>query len=389
MKIKRIISEYREELLELRRDFHQFPELGFREFRTGGIVKNYLETIGISAQQIAQTGIVGLLEGHMSGKTILLRADMDALPVEEKTGLDFRSRNKGVMHACGHDGHTAMLLVAAKVLSQLRDQMSGSVKFAFQPNEEDAGAFLMVEQGILNNPSVDAAFACHLWSQLESGDIDVRSGPVMAASHYFSLTIRGRGGHAGFAHESIDPIFVASAVVQAAQAIQSREVNALNPVVVIFTEAHAGSNNTIIPEEMKLKGSLRVLYENGENDVRQRFERIIRSICEAHRAEFELKFKVGNHLLSNDEKMAAMAIDSASTVTGDKRRVSSRIRTMAGEDFSCFALKVPSAFAFLGIRNVEKGIIYPHHHPNFMIDEDTLSLGVELYVRMALKFLNS
>lgn len=387
--IRRIIAECTEELIALRRDFHRHPELGFAEFRTGDTVKRFLEKYGIVTAPIAETGVVGVLQGGGPGKTILLRADMDALPVEEKTGLSFCSCNTGIMHACGHDGHTAMLLIAAKVLSRISAQMNGCVKFAFQPNEEDAGAWLMLEQGVLEDPPVDAAFACHLWSQLDSGCIDIRPGPVMAASHYFSLTIKGRGGHAGFAHESIDPIFVASAVIQAAQAIQSREVDALNPVVVMFTEAHAGSNTTIVPEEMKLSGSLRVLYQGGENDVRRRFKRLVRSTCEAHRAEFELEFKIGNSLLANDAAMADMVRQCALTSTGDSRRVTSNIQTMAGEDFASFAAKVPAAFAFLGCRNEEKGIVYPHHHPCFTIDEDVLPLGVELYVRTALEYLKA
>jgi len=346
--IQRIIAKHEEELIELRRDFHRHPELGFAEFRTGNIVKRYLEKLDIETASIAETGVVGVLKGGAPGKTILLRADMDALPVEEKTGLSFSSCSNGRMHACGHDGHTAMLLIAAKVLSQISSQLNGCVKFAFQPNEEDAGAWLMLEQGILENPPVDAAFGCHLWSQLDSGYIDVRSGPVMAASHYFFLTIKGRGGHAGFAHESIDPIFVASAVIQAAQAIQSREVDALNPVVVMFTEAHAGSNTTIVPEEMKLAGSLRVLYQGGEDDVRQRFTRLVRSTCEAHRAEFELEFKVGNTLLCNDAAMTVLVRQCASTITADSGHVTGNIQTMAGEDFASFAAKVPAAFAFLG-----------------------------------------
>lgn len=388
MEIRRIISECNDELRGLRRDFHQYPELGFREFRTRDIVRNYLNGIGIETTSIAETGVIGLLSGNDSGKTILLRADMDALPVEEETGLTFSSCNRGVMHACGHDGHTAMLLVAAKVLSRLRDRLRGNVKFAFQPNEEDAGAYLMIEQGILENPTVDASYGCHLWSQLESGCIDVRPGPVMAASHYFFLDIKGKGGHAGFVHESVDPIFVASAVIQAIQAIQSREVDALNPLVVMFTEAHAGSNTTIVPEKMRLSGSIRVLYEDGEDDVRARFERIVHAICQAHRAEYELSFKVGNHLLANDENMAAMVAECAEDVTRDRSRVTARIRTMAGEDFASFAKKVPSVFAFLGSRNEKKGIVYPHHHPRFNIDEEVLPAGVELYVRTALRFLD-
>ncbi|MDZ7667197.1 MAG: amidohydrolase [Desulfotignum sp.] len=388
MKIKQHIEQLTPEITTLRRDLHQHPELGFQEFRTREQVKHFLAKIGIATTDMAKTGVVGLLEGDRPGRTILLRADMDALPVTEDTNLPWQSLNKGVMHACGHDGHTAMLLGAAKVLSNLKERIRGRIKFVFQPNEEDAGAWLMVEKGVMENPPVDAAFGCHLWSQIDTGTIDIRPGPVMAASHYFSLTIKGKGGHAGFAHESIDPIFVSSAVIQSVQAIQSREINALDPVVVMFTSAHAGSgSHTIVSDEMTLKGSLRVLYKDGEKDIRDRFERIVKNTCHAHRADFHLAFKVGNHLLSNDDAMASLVKKAASEVLGNRNCVTGKVQTMAGEDFSDFAARVPAAFAFIGIRNTAKGIVFPHHHPKFDIDEAMLPKGTELYVRTALAYL--
>jgi amidohydrolase len=388
MKIKQHIEELTPEITALRRDFHQHPELGFQEFRTQEQVKHFLAKIKTPTTDMAKTGVVGLLEGDRPGRTILLRADMDALPVTEDTGLAWQSVNKGVMHACGHDGHIAMLLGAAKVLSNLKERIRGRIKFVFQPNEEDAGAWLMVEKGVMENPPVDAAFGCHLWSQIDTGTIDIRPGPVMAASHYFSLTIKGKGGHAGFAHESIDPIFVSSAVIQSVQAIQSREINALDPVAVMFTSAHAGSgSHTIVSDEMTLKGSLRVLYKGGEKDIRDRFERIVKNTCHAHRADFHLEFKVGNHLLSNDDAMASLVKKTAGEVLGNRDCVTGNVRTMAGEDFSDFAARVPAAFAFIGIRNTAKGIVFPHHHPKFDIDEAMLPKGTELYVRTALTYL--
>jgi len=388
MEVKQYINKLIPEITTLRRDFHQHPELGFQEFRTRDQVKHFLTNTGIPVEDMAKTGVVGLLEGDRPGRTILLRADMDALPVTEDTGLPWQSNEKGVMHACGHDGHTAMLLGAAKVLSKLKSRIRGRIKFVFQPNEEDAGAWLMIKEGVMENPPVDAAFGCHLWSQIDTGTIDIRPGPVMAASHYFSLTIKGRGGHAGFAHESIDPVFVSSAVIQAVQAVQSREINALNPVVVMFTSAHAGNDShTIVPDEMILKGSLRILYDGGEEDIRNRFERIVEHTCHAHRADFHLEFKVGNHLLSNDDAMVSLVKTTAMKVLGDQTCVTGTVRTMAGEDFSDFAVRVPAAFAFIGIRNAAKGIVFPHHHPKFDIDETMLPIGTELYVRTALAYL--
>jgi amidohydrolase len=388
MEIKQHIENLTPEIIAMRRDFHQHPELGFQEFRTRDQVKHFLAKTGIPVKEMAKTGVVGLLKGDRPGRTILLRADMDALPVTEETGLAWQSAKNGVMHACGHDGHIAMLLGAARVLSELKSRISGQIKFVFQPNEEDAGAWLMIKEGVMENPPVDAAFGCHLWSQIDTGTIDIRPGPVMAASHYFSLTIKGKGGHAGFAHESIDPIFVSSAVIQAVQAVQSREINALDPVVVMFTSAHAGTgSNTIVPDEMTLQGSLRVLYEGGEQDIRNRFARIVEHTCHAHRADYHLAFKVGNHLLSNDDAMVSLVRAAAREVTDAPNRVTGTVRTMAGEDFSDFATRVPAAFAFIGIRNTAKGIVFPHHHPKFDIDEAMLSKGTELYVRTALAFL--
>jgi amidohydrolase len=312
---------------------------------------------------------------------------MDALPVEEETGLSFASDEKGKMHACGHDGHLSMLLVAAKVLTGMRKEIAGNVKFVFQPNEEDAGAFKMIEEGVMENPKVDAAFGVHLWSQIPSGTIDIVDGPQMAASHYFYLTIKGKGGHAGFVHESIDPIYAATNIVQAVQAVQTREINALNPAVIMFTEFHSGSNMTIVPERVQIKGSIRFLYQGGE-EILERFERIIAHTCQAHRVSYELEFKVGNHLLSNDPDAAALVRSAAESALGDRSKVTGNIRTMAGEDFSDFLNGTPGAFTFIGVNNPAAGSDYPHHHPKFTIDEEVLPIGVELHVRTALRFLD-
>jgi amidohydrolase len=386
MQIKQRLLELEPDLIALRRDFHAHPELGFREFRTQAVIKDYLGDVGIPVEDVAGTGVLGTLHGGKAGKTILLRADMDALPIEEETDLHYRSVNAGVMHACGHDGHMAMLLVAARVMRDMVDRIPGNVKFAFQPNEEDAGAVQMIASGIMDNPTVDAAFGCHLWSQADTGTIDIRPGPVMAASHYFNLTVKGRGGHAGFAYQSIDPILVAAQIVQAVQAIQTREVDALCPAVIMFTTMRAGANSTTVPENATLGGSIRFLYPGGA-DLLTRFERIVKCTCEAHRAGYTLEFETGNDLLSNDGVMTRIAREAAVDVLDDDRRVTGGIRTMAGEDFAAFAAAVPAAFAFIGIHNPKNGVVFPHHHPRFTIDEDALAIGAELYVRTALRFL--
>ena len=386
MNLKKHLEELVPELIRLRRDFHQHPELGFKEFQTQEKIIAYLNKTGIETRKIAKTGVKAILSGKKQGRTILLRSDMDALPVQEETGLEFQSQHKGVMHACGHDGHMAMLLVAAKLLANLKESIAGKIVFAFQPNEEDAGAYKMIEEDILKNPRVDSAFGCHLWNPLKTGTMDICDGPIMAASHYFTLIIKGRGGHAGFAHESIDPIFVSSHIIQAVQAIQTRQINALHPVVIMFTRIQGGSNTTIIPGQVILQGSIRFLVDKG-SDVLKRFERIVKDICRLHNANCDLEFKIGNHMLSNDPSMARLVRREASDILKDKQKVSSDFRTMAGEDFSEFANKVPSAYAFLGARNNSKQTSYPHHHPKFDIDEDALVLGTKLYVKTALAFL--
>ena len=386
MNLKKHLEELVPELICLRRDFHQYPELGFKEFQTQEKIIAYLNNTGIETRKIAKTGVKAILSGEKQGRTILLRSDMDALPVQEETGLKFQSLHKGVMHACGHDGHMAMLLVAAKLLANLKESIAGKIIFAFQPNEEDAGAYKMIEEDILKNPDVDSAFGCHLWSQLKTGTIDICDGPVMAASHYFTLNITGRGGHAGFAHESIDPIFVSSHIIQAVQAIQTRQINALHPVVVMFTSIHGGTNTTTIPGKVILQGSIRFLVDKG-CDVLKQFERTVKNICHLHNANYDLEFKIGNHMLSNDPSMARLVRRAASDILKDKQKVTSDFRTMAGEDFSEFANRVPSAYAFVGARNNSKQTSYPHHHPKFDIDEDALVLGTNLYVKTALAFL--
>jgi amidohydrolase len=280
-----------------------------------------------------------------------------------------------------------MLLAAARVLAAHRDRIAGSIKFVFQPNEEDAGAGRMIAEGVLEDPAVDAAFGLHLWNSLPTGTIDLRPGPIMAASHYFTITIRGRGGHAGFAHQSIDPILAAAQVIQAVQAIQTREVDALDPAVIMFTALRAGSNSTIVPETVTLGGSIRFLYPGGE-EIRSRFERVIEHTCKAHRTDYELTFEVGNDLLSNDETITRMARESAAAVLGDSHSVTAIVKTMAGEDFAAFADAVPAAFAFVGARDPAGEVPYPHHHPRFTFDEKALIIGAELYVRTALHLLD-
>jgi amidohydrolase len=387
MEIKKKIETYTDELIDLYRDFHTHPELGFEEFRSQEKVMNYLSGLDLNPKKIASTGVFAELKGVTPGPTILLRTDMDAIPVTEETNLPHASQSPGVMHACGHDGHMAMMMIAAKVLTGMRDKLSGTIKFLFQPNEEDAGAYKVVEEGIMNSPKVDSVFGLHLWSQCPIGQIDIVDGAQMAASYYFDLKVKGRGGHAGFAHESTDPVFIASLIMQAVQGIQTRENNALDPAVIIFTQMNAGTSTTIVPETAVLKGSIRFLFEDGKK-LFKRFEDVVSHICAAYQAEYELGFQKGNDLLCNNPQAASVARTAAAEVVGQEN-VTSNIRTMAGEDFSDYLAHAPGAFAFIGFNNPEKNADFPHHHPKFQIDEDALAIGVEYHVRTALKILNT
>ncbi|MBC7322640.1 MAG: amidohydrolase [Acetomicrobium sp.] len=383
------IEELKDELIELRRDFHMYPELGFKEVRTSERVAEYLKRLGLEVREkIAHTGVVTILEGKEEGKTVMLRSDMDALPVEEQNKVPYRSRSEGIMHACGHDGHMAMLLVAAKILSRHKEEIPGKVMFLFQPNEEVAGARQMIEEGALDDPHPDGAFAIHLWTPIESGKMGISAGPVMAALDEFKVRIKGRGGHTGAPHTAIDPVLTAADFIQSVQMIQTREIDVLKPTLIMFGLVNAGTATNVIPEHIDLGGTIRYLYEGGSESPEKplvRFERILKKVCEAHQCTYELEFIPSNSTLINDDKMANLVSSVAKDVVGAEN-ITSYIGT-AGEDFAEFAKIIPSCFYFVGAGNPKKGIIYPHHHPLFDIDEDVLPIGVEMHIRTAIAFL--
>lgn len=393
MDILKEIESLKDELIALRRDFHMHPELGFEEFRSSEIIANYLKDLGLEVTTgIAKTGVVGLLRGKGEGKTILLRADMDALPVPEENDLEYKSVYEGKSHACGHDGHMAMLLIAAKILTKHKDQLNGNIKFLFQPNEEDAGAKFMIEEGVLENPKVEAAHAIHLWTPIKSGDVGITAGPVMGAHDNFKITITGKGGHTSAPHDSIDPIIAASALIQSAQAIQSREINVLKPTSLMFGKINAGTAPNIIPEVVEIEGSIRYLYagdDQSQEKPRVRLKKMVESVSEVYRTKGEIEFFPSSLAVINDANMAEMIKgETQQIVERNNGNVVSYV-CMAGEDFSEFGNKVPSVLTFVGTGNEEVDSHYPHHHPRFNIDEDTLATGVEVHIRSVLKFLNS
>lgn len=389
--VKRECEELFDEVVAIRRDFHKHPELGFQEVRTAGIVAEKLREYGLEVKTgINKTGVVGLLRGAQPGKTVLLRADMDALKVNEENECDYKSEIEGVMHACGHDAHTAMLLVAAKVLSRHRDEIKGNIKFLFQPSEENfpGGALGMIEEGVLEDPHVDAVFGQHVWAGIPSGKIGVRPGPIMAAPDEFRLTIKGKGGHGSAPHLGVDALVIGAQVVLALQTLVSREIDPLNPAVVSIGTFNSGTVMNAIPSETKMTGTVRLTDPELRKEMPAKIERIVKGVCDAMRGEYSLEYIHGYPPTVNDPEMTELAGEALREAFGEENIVDPGI-SMGGEDFSYFLEKVPGSFIMLGITNEEKGIDKNNHHPKFDIDENALPLGVEALVRIALKFLNS
>jgi len=389
MKISGDIAKYSDEVIGLRRDFHRHPELGLAEHRTSEKVVNYLESCNLMVNRLNRTGVVGLLEGDHSGPTLLMRADMDALPIQEETDVPYKSVNKGVMHACGHDAHTAMLMVAAKILSNCKKQLRGNIKFVFEPNEENVGALAMIEEGVMLNPPVDACLGLHIWTPLQAGQIGITEGPVMAGMVHFDLEVKGRGGHTATPQSAIDPIITAANIIQGVQIIQSREIDVLKePTIIMFGKIQGGTASNVIPDSVLLSGTMRYLFEGKEDsddNPKQRFERVVSQICAAHRAAYALSYLYGHPTLVNHPEMARLVQSVVGKELNPAPEIVSFV-SMAGEDFSEFAARVPGAFYFLGAGNPAKKAHFPHHHPKFNIDEDVLSVGVEMHVRAALNF---
>ena len=391
IKISDEVIRLKDELIELRRDFHKHPELGRKEFRTAGIVEQYLKGLGLETTRMVETGVVATLYGKEDGKTIILRADMDALLVNEENDVAYKSVNEGVMHACGHDGHTAILLVVAKILCSMKDRLKGNVKFVFQPDEEVGAAHLMVKEGVLENPPVDASFGLHLWSPIASGKVGVKAGPIMAEMYNFKITLTGKDGHTSAPDASIDPIICAANIIQTMQTIQTREISSLKPTGIMFGKISGGTSPNIIAKTIEMEGSLRYLYDGGPDSDEcptKRMERIVQSICDAHRIDGKIDFEISNYILSNDGGMIDFIKRDVLPDMNVKTDDIVEYQCIGGEDFSEYSNhnNVPGAFIFVGIGNEEKGSDFPHHSSRFNIDEDALLTGAEMLYNVALKY---
>ncbi|HCG63312.1 MAG TPA: amidohydrolase [Sphaerochaeta sp.] len=388
MSIQEAVKSYTDELLALRRDFHAHPELGFQEFRTSRKIEQYLKGLGLEPMKVSTTGVVALLKGRTdNGPVLLMRADMDALPVEEQTGLPFASEHSGLMHACGHDAHLAMMLTAARILTERRDSFDGTIKFVFQPNEEIAGAQIMIDDGVLENPNVDAAMGIHIWSPLPSGTIGVKSGAVTSSMDVFKVTIKGRGGHTGYPDSAVDPVICAAAVVQQVQTIQTRLVSPMKPIALMFGRIAGGTKNNIIPDTVELEGTIRYLFATkpgSPDNPTDKFKRMVTDICNVYGCTCSFEFNHENDAVVNDPTMTVVAYDVAKGIVGEANVVEHA--SMACEDFAAFGEHVPATFAFIGTANEAVGSNFPHHNPRFTIDEETLPIGVEFLVEAALRY---
>lgn len=374
----------------LRRDFHKHPELGFREVRTGGIVARELEALGIEVTKgVGKTGVVGLLEGSKPGPTILLRFDMDALPISEETGAEYASTNPGVMHACGHDGHTAIGLTVAKILNEHRQELKGTIKFCFQPSEEGpngeevGGALMMLRDGVLESPKVEKTLSLHLWNDKPLGWIHVASGPVMAGADLFTIKLSGKGGHGAAPDTTIDPVVTAALITTALQTITSRNVPPLKPVVVSVTSVQAGTAFNIIPQTAELNGTIRTFDPQVRKLVLERFEQIVSGIASSMGCQSEIAIKQVTAPVINNGDVTERVYRSAREIFPNYEIADHSFLTMGAEDMGYMQEKANGCYFFVGSANNEKNLNYNHHHPKFDFDEEALVNGVALMATAA------
>lgn len=374
----------------LRRDFHVHPELGFREIRTSGIVAKELEALGLEVTKgVGKTGVVGLLEGTKPGPTLLLRFDMDALPIHEETGAEYASQNAGVMHACGHDGHTAIGLTVAKILNQHKSELAGTVKFCFQPSEEGnngeevGGAEMMMRDGVLDGPRVDMTLSLHLWNEKPLGWVNVAKGPVMAGAEEFKIKVIGKGGHGAIPDLAVDPVVCAAQIVSASQSIVSRNVGPLETAVISFTVINGGTAFNVIPKEVTMQGTIRTFDPQVRTKVLQRFDEVVKGVASAMGCQVEMMVKQLTPALINAELVTARVQETARNLLPSLNHDNSPYLTMGAEDMAYIQAKVDGCYFFIGSNNQEKQLDYGHHHPKFDFDEQALINGSALMAAAA------
>lgn len=383
------IARLSDELVGVRREFHRIPELGFQEYKTSALIAEKLRSLGLEPETgIAGTGVVALVRGRTSDRTLLIRADMDALPLDERSGAEYRSTHPNVMHACGHDAHVAMLLGAARVLLQRRDRLNGNIKLVFQPAEEGlGGARVMIEEGVLDNPRVDAALGFHIWNNLPVGQVGVREGPVMASTDRIRIDIQGQGGHGAMPQHSADSIVAAAHVITALQTIVSRTTSPVDPAVVTIGTIEGGYAPNIIADQVRMTGTVRTFSQELWKQMPRHIERVVHGVCAALGVHGAVEYHRGYPTTINDSSMTYLVRCAAIEALGDEAVVYPEQST-GGEDMSFFLRAVPGCYFFIGSRNPAKGFSHPHHHPSFDVDEDALTYGVKVIVASAMRYLS-
>ncbi|MDP9355410.1 MAG: M20 family metallopeptidase [Chloroflexota bacterium] len=393
-RLRNDIDEIMPGVIADRRHIHEHPELGFQEVETSRFVAERLQALGVEDIRtgIAKTGVTGLIRGTAPSdgptKTVLLRADMDALPIREENEVDYRSVADGVMHACGHDGHTAMLLGVSRLLLDQRDRFAGTVKVLFQPAEElpPGGAKPMIEAGVLEDPKVDAAFGMHLAQEQPLGVIGVRAGATMAAADRFIVHIKGKGGHGARPQSTVDPIVVGAQIVVALQTIVGREVDPTKAAVVTVGAFQGGEAFNVIPDTAELRGTVRTFDPEVRQQIAERIQALVTGIATSMRAEATVEYRYGYPATVNDPEMAELVRAAAAEVVGPDRVIEPP-QTMGAEDMSYFLEKVPGCYYIVGSRNPDKGLVWGHHHPRFDFDEEALANGIETLVTTTLRYL--
>ena len=387
-------SKIANEVRRWRRHLHENPELSNEEIKTSKYVESLLKKFGLKPQNgVAKNGVVAVLQGGLPGPTVAVRADMDALPILEETGLKFSSKNRGVMHACGHDFHTSILLGVAKLLSESKKDIPGKIKFIFQPAEEApsgqlVGARLMVDEGVLRNPDVEAIFGLHVGTDLDVGTLGYASGPFMASSDLFTITIQGKRAHGAYPWKGVDAILVASEVVTSLQTIVSRRIDARKPVVITVGKINGGENFNIIADEVVLEGTVRTLDQEAHAKVPEIMEEIIDGITAAHNAKYEFSYTRGAPVTVNDPEFTSNSVHSLVNTSGiDSVHIISP--TMGAEDFEWFANEVPGFYFDLGVRNESEGKNYGVHTAFFNPDERALEIGVRVMSNLVINYLRN
>lgn len=385
----KLAQDIKDWLIEVRRDFHRHPELGMKEFRTSQKIEEYLKGMGIEYEKnVAKTGIVGIIKGNKGGKTVALRADMDALPITEENKVEYKSTIDGKMHACGHDAHMTILLGTARILNDMKDEIKGNIKLFFQPAEETVGgAKPMIEEGVMENPKVDVVFGLHVAPEIPVGEIGVKYGKMNASSDSIKIVIHGESTHGAYPHSGVDALLIASHVVVTLQSIVSRNLDPRDSAVITIGAIHGGERGNIIANKIEMIGTVRTLSPQTRKEVLERIEKIVTDLSQSMGGKGEVFIEPGYTALINDDDMVDLVKRNAENILGKERVRIIKEPSLGVEDFAYFLEKAPGAYFRLGCGNIEKGIIHDGHHCLFDIDEDCLSIGTALQVQNVLEVL--